>query len=73
RIIVKENAVVCYGAKLVIPGLLRRETGIKGHEEVVLMTTKCEEYIALGSARMPMVELPTCDHGLVAKLKRYVY
>jgi len=42
RIVVKDSAVnaVCYGAKLMIPGLLRYETDIAVHEEVVLMTTK---------------------------------
>lgn len=39
---VKDSAVnaVCYGAKLMIPGLLRYEADIALHEEVVLMTTK---------------------------------
>jgi H/ACA ribonucleoprotein complex subunit 4 len=42
RIVVKDSAVnaVCYGAKLMIPGLLRYEADIAVHEEVVLMTTK---------------------------------
>lgn len=42
RIVVKDSAVnaVCYGAKLMIPGLLRYEADINVHEEVVLMTTK---------------------------------
>lgn len=42
RIVVKDSAVnaVCYGAKLMIPGLLRYEADIGLHEEVVLMTTK---------------------------------
>jgi H/ACA ribonucleoprotein complex subunit 4 len=42
RIVVKDSAVnaVCYGAKLMIPGLLRYETDISLNEEVVLMTTK---------------------------------
>ena len=42
RIVVKDSAVnaVCYGAKLMIPGLLRYENDIALHEEVVLMTTK---------------------------------
>lgn len=44
RIVVKDSAVnaVCYGAKLMIPGLLRYENDISTHEEVVLMTTKGE-------------------------------
>lgn len=42
RIVVKDSAVnaICYGAKFMIPGLLRYESGIDVHEEVVLMTTK---------------------------------
>ena len=73
RIVVKDSAVnaVCYGAKLMIPGLLRFESGIETHEEVVLMTTKGEA-IALGVAQMSTVELSTCDHGVVAKVKRCI-
>jgi H/ACA ribonucleoprotein complex subunit 4 len=73
RIVVKDSAVnaVCYGAKLMIPGLLRFESGIEVHEEVVLMTTKGEA-IALGIAQMSTVELSTCDHGVVAKVKRCI-
>lgn len=42
RIVVKDSAInaVCYGAKLMIPGLLRYEADIAVNEEVVLMTTK---------------------------------
>ncbi len=42
RIVVKDSAVnaICYGAKFMIPGLLRYESGIDVNEEVVLMTTK---------------------------------
>ncbi|KAJ9197059.1 hypothetical protein DTO166G4_6826 [Paecilomyces variotii] len=73
RIVVKDSAVnaVCYGAKLMIPGLLRFEAGIEVGEEVVLMTTKGEA-IALGIAQMSTVELSTCDHGVVAKVKRCI-
>jgi len=73
RIVVKDSAVnaVCYGAKLMIPGLLRYEADISVHEEVVLMTTKGEA-IALAVAQMSTVELATCDHGVVAKVKRCI-
>jgi len=42
RIVVKDSAVnaICYGAKLMLPGLLRFESGIDVGDEVVLMTTK---------------------------------
>ena len=49
RIVVKDSCVnaICYGAKLMIPGVLRFENNIEVNEEVVLMTTKGEA-IALG-------------------------
>ena len=73
RIVVKDSAVnaVCYGAKLMIPGLLRYEADIEVHEEVVLMTTKGEA-IAIGIAMMSTVDLASCDHGVVAKIKRCI-
>jgi len=54
-----------------IPGLLRYEADISLNEEVVLMTTKGEA-IALAIAQMSTVELATCDHGVVAKVKRCI-
>ncbi|KAF6845140.1 centromere microtubule binding protein cbf5, partial [Colletotrichum musicola] len=73
RVVVKDSAVnaVCYGAKLMLPGLLRYEPGIELHDEVVLMTTKGEA-IALGIAQMSTIEMSTCDHGVVAKVKRCI-
>jgi H/ACA ribonucleoprotein complex subunit 4 len=73
RIVVKDSAVnaVCYGAKLMLPGLLRYEKGIEAGEEVVLMTTKGEA-IALGIAQMSTIEIASCDHGVVAKVKRCI-
>jgi H/ACA ribonucleoprotein complex subunit 4 len=73
RIVVKDSAVnaICYGAKLMVPGLLRHESGIEVNEEVVLMTTKGEA-IALGIAQMTTAVMATCDHGVVAKIKRVV-
>nr|XP_043632403.1 H/ACA ribonucleoprotein complex subunit 4-like [Erigeron canadensis] len=73
RLVVKDSAVnaICYGAKLMIPGLLRFENDIENGEEVVLMTTKGEA-IALGIAEMTTAVMATCDHGVVAKIKRVV-
>ena len=73
RIVVKDSAVnaVCYGAKFMIPGLLRYEAGIEIDEEVVLMTTKGEA-IALAVAQMSAADLATADHGVVAKIKRCI-
>jgi H/ACA ribonucleoprotein complex subunit 4 len=73
RVVVKDSAVnaVCYGAKLMVPGLLRYESGIEINEEVVLMTTKGEA-IALAYAQMTTAVMATCDHGVVAKVKRVI-
>tara|TARA_B100000674_G_scaffold495767_2_gene524088 strand:- start:66 stop:1250 length:1185 start_codon:yes stop_codon:yes gene_type:complete len=73
RLVVKDSAVnaVCYGAKLMIPGLLRYENEIEVDEEVVIMTTKGEA-VAVGIAQMTTAVMATCDHGVVAKIKRVV-
>lgn len=57
KIVVKDSAVnaICYGAKLMIPGLLRFSDGIEVSEEVVLMTTKGEA-IAVGIAQVRVRE-----------------
>uniref|UniRef100_A0A7S3UZ88 PUA domain-containing protein n=1 Tax=Aplanochytrium stocchinoi TaxID=215587 RepID=A0A7S3UZ88_9STRA len=73
RIVVKDSAVnaICYGAKVMIPGLLRFSDDIGNGEEVVLMTTKGEA-IALGIAEMTTAVMATVDHGVVAKIKRVI-
>jgi len=56
RLVVKDSAVnaICYGAKLMLPGLLRYENGIEIEEEVVLMTTKGEA-IAIAIAQSELM------------------
>ena len=73
RVVVKDSAVnaVCYGAKLMIPGVLRFDPGIEVNDECVLMTTKGEA-IAVGISQMSTAVIATCDHGIVAKVKRVV-
>lgn len=73
RVVVKDSAVnaICYGAKLMVPGLLRYESNVDIHEEIVLMTTKGEA-IALAYAMMTTAEMASCDHGVVAKIKRVI-
>lgn len=73
RLVVKDTAInsVCYGAVLMIPGLLRFEDGIEVNEEVVIMTTKGEA-VALGIAEMNTAVIATCDHGRVARIKRVI-
>mgnify|MGYP002280622369 FL=1 len=38
---------MCYGAKIMLPGVLRYENGIEINEEIVIVTTKGEA-VALG-------------------------
>jgi len=73
RIVVKDSCVnsICYGAKLMIPGLLRYADDIEVNEVVVLMTTKGEA-VALGIAEMTTSVMSECDHGCVAKIKRVI-
>lgn len=73
RLVVKDSCVnaVCYGAKLMIPGLLRFEDGIELNSTVVMMTTKGEA-IALGVAQMPTAVICSVDHGVVALVKRVI-
>jgi H/ACA ribonucleoprotein complex subunit 4 len=73
RIVVKDSAVnaICYGAKLMIPGLLRFADGIEVNDEIVMITTKGEA-VAVGIAQMTTAVLATVDHGVVAKIKRVI-
>lgn len=54
-----------------LPGVLRYENGIELNEEVVIVSTKGEA-IALGIALMTTTTMASCDHGIVAKIKRVV-
>lgn len=73
RVVVKDSAInaVCYGAKLMLPGLLRFEAGIEVYEEIVIMTTKGEA-VAIGIAQMTSSTMASCDHGVIAKIKRVI-
>jgi len=73
RIAVKDSAVnaVCYGAKLMIPGVLRFENNIEVGKEVVLMTSKGEA-VALAIAQMTTAVIAGVDHGTVATIKRVI-
>ena len=39
---------VCYGAKIMLPGVVRYEDGIEVNDDIVIMTTKGEA-VALGN------------------------
>lgn len=73
RIVVKDSAVnaICYGAQLMIPGVLRFEKNIEVGSEIVMMTTKGEA-IATGVAQMTTAVISSVDHGVVAIIKRVI-
>merc|ERR1719272_1153938 len=73
RIVVKDSAVnaICYGAQLMIPGVLRFENNLEVGSEIVMMTTKGEA-IATGIAQMTTSVIASVDHGVVAVIKRVI-
>ncbi len=73
RIIIKDSAInaVCYGAKLMIPGVARFDANIEANELVVLVTSKGEA-VALGIAEMTSSQMLAVDHGIVARIKRVI-
>jgi len=73
RIVIKDSSInaICYGAKLMIPGILRYDDGINVGTEIVIMSTKGEA-IAVAIAQMTTAEISSCDHGVVAKTKRVI-
>lgn len=73
RIIMKDSSVnaVCYGAKIMLPGVLRYEDGIEMDQEIVIVTTKGEA-VALAIALMTTATMASCDHGVCAKIKRVI-
>ena len=73
RIVIKDTSVnaICYGAQLMLPGVLRFESNIEVGQEVVIITTKGEA-VSLAIAQMTTSTIATCDHGIVAKTKRVI-
>jgi H/ACA ribonucleoprotein complex subunit 4 len=73
RVVVKDTSVnaICYGAQLMLPGVLRYDSGIEIGREIVLITTKGEA-IAIAIAAMTTSTIATCDHGIVARTKRVI-
>ncbi|XP_056119500.1 H/ACA ribonucleoprotein complex subunit DKC1 isoform X2 [Rhinichthys klamathensis goyatoka] len=73
RIVMKDSAVnaICYGAKIMLPGVLRYEDGIEINQDIVIITTKGEA-ICTAVALMTTAVISTCDHGVVAKIKRVI-
>uniref|UniRef100_A0A183EAT3 Putative H/ACA ribonucleoprotein complex subunit 4 n=1 Tax=Gongylonema pulchrum TaxID=637853 RepID=A0A183EAT3_9BILA len=70
RIVVKDSAVnaICYGAKILLPGILRYDNGIELNEEIVIHKSS----LILAVALMTTATLTITDHGVVAKIKRVI-
>mmetsp|Transcript_18666 Transcript_18666/g.29268 ORF Transcript_18666/g.29268 Transcript_18666/m.29268 type:complete len:445 (-) Transcript_18666:49-1383(-) len=75
RIVVKDTAVnaLCYGAKLMVQGVLRYDDGIGDNQKevIVLITTKGEA-IALAYASLTASQIQTAEFGIAAVLKRVI-
>ena len=73
RIVLKDSCInsICYGAKLLVPGVLRFDSKLQVGKECVLMTTKGEA-VAVGICQMTAGEILSCDHGIAAKIKRVI-
>ncbi|CAO4369435.1 unnamed protein product [Caenorhabditis nigoni] len=73
RVVVKDSCVnaICYGAKILIPGILRYDDDIEVGKEIVIMTTKGEA-ICIAIAQMSTSTIASVDHGIVAKSKRVI-
>lgn len=73
RVVVKDSSInaICYGAKILIPGVLRYDDDIEVGKEIVIMTTKGEA-ICIAIAQMSTATIASVDHGVVAKSKRVI-
>lgn len=73
KIVLKDSCInsICYGAKLLVPGVLRFDSKLQVGKECVLMTTKGEA-VAVGICQMTAGEILSCDHGIAAKIKRVI-
>ena len=54
-----------------LTGVLRYEDGIEIDQEIVICTTKGEA-VCLAIAQMTTATMASCDHGVVAKIKRVI-
>uniref|UniRef100_G1PJE3 H/ACA ribonucleoprotein complex subunit DKC1 n=1 Tax=Myotis lucifugus TaxID=59463 RepID=G1PJE3_MYOLU len=70
RLVMKDSAwgPICYGAKIMLPGVLRYEDGIEVNQEMGSYLHRTPAAIAL----MTTAVISTCDHGIVAKIKRVI-
>jgi len=71
RVCMKDSAVnaICYGAQIMLSGVICYDKGIELNEQIVVMTTKGEA-ICIALAAMSSEEIDMAQHGTVAKIKR---
>jgi len=71
RLCMKDSAVnaICYGAQIMLSGVICYDKGIELNEQIVVMTTKGEA-VCIAIAAMSTEEIDMATHGLVAKIKR---
>ena len=66
----KSSHVILY-LHLIYAGVLRYDDGIELNEEIVVITTKGEA-ICIALAQMTTATMASCDHGVIAKIKRVI-
>jgi H/ACA ribonucleoprotein complex subunit 4 len=68
RVVVKDSAVnaICYGARLMIPGLLRFADGIEVGDEIIMITTKGEVRPFMGPSSSHPLD-PVSQGGAVGR------
>jgi H/ACA ribonucleoprotein complex subunit 4 len=73
RVIIKDSAVnaICYGAKLLLPGVLRFSSDIELGSQVVVVSTKGEA-VCIAVAMMTSAQMATVDHGVCCRTKRVI-
>ena len=73
RVVIKDSCInsICYGAKLLVPGILRYSSKLVVNKECVIMTTKGEA-VAVGICMMAPAEIYSCQHGIAVKIKRVI-
>merc|ERR1711981_1181102 len=57
--------------KIQMLGVLRYDDGIELNQEIVVITTKGEA-ICIAIAQMTTATMASCDHGVIAKIKRVI-
>lgn len=73
KIIIKDSAVnaICYGAQLILSGVVRYSGDLNNGDRVVLTTTKGEA-VALATCKMNALDIASLNSGVVAVPTRVI-